>query len=406
MEFKGIKPYEFQEEIINDVINGDAFYYTLVTGRQIGKTLLLINLLLYFGINNPKTIILWVSPVYSQAVKVLSQILDAMDGASIIKEANKSEKIISFINGSRIYFRSAERPETIRGLAVNYCFIDEAQDISDEAFNKSILPTLTAAGKKLMVAGTPKRKNWFYNYFKRGQETYHKKYLSYTAPSSISPYVSAEFIEEQRQVLPYDIFRQEFLAEWVAGQGVVFKNIDECCVLNEWPKTNEKNFGGLDIGTHTDYTVLTILDRVGRVIYIDRYKDIEYSQIIRKTKEIGLKYNANILVETNGVGDPVFEMLKKEYHKITPFTTTNKSKQNLITQLISDMEDMSVQLPSKELFPALYNELHEFEYEYSPSGLLTYSAPAGLHDDTVMSLALANWHRISAPSSKIIVKKI
>ena len=60
MEFKGIKPYQFQKEIIDDVLNTDAFYYTMVTGRQIGKTLLLINLLLYFSINRAKSNILWV----------------------------------------------------------------------------------------------------------------------------------------------------------------------------------------------------------------------------------------------------------------------------------------------------------------------------------------------------------
>ena len=58
MQYKGFKPYEFQRKIIDDILKKDDMFYTLVCGRQIGKTLLLINMLLYYGINKPKTTLL------------------------------------------------------------------------------------------------------------------------------------------------------------------------------------------------------------------------------------------------------------------------------------------------------------------------------------------------------------
>ena len=90
MLYKGFKPYEFQKKIIDDILSKDDMFYTMVCGRQIGKTLLLINMLLYYGINKPKSVLLWVSPYYSMAVKVLSQIIDAIEFTPITKEANKS----------------------------------------------------------------------------------------------------------------------------------------------------------------------------------------------------------------------------------------------------------------------------------------------------------------------------
>ena len=39
---------------------------------------------------------------------------------------------------------------------------------------------------------------------------------------------------------------------------------------------------------------------------------------------------------------------------------------------------------------ALTDELRRFEYALSPSGAITYAAPAGYHDDCVIALALAN----------------
>jgi hypothetical protein len=397
MKFKGFKPYDFQKQIIDDILSKDDMFYTMVCGRQIGKTLLLINMLLYYSINNPRTTLLWVSPYYSMAVKVLSQILDAIEFTPITKEANKSEKIITLINGSRIYFRSAEKPETIRGLSIDYAFLDESQDISDDAFNKAILPTLTAKGKKCLVAGTPKSKNWFYTYFQRGSE---KNYNSYTAPSSISPYVSEEFLKEQKESLPPAIFNQEFEAQWQEGDGEVFTNIDGVCILDSWLSTRDRTYGGLDIGTKQDYTVLTILDRDGRTVHMWRERGLEYSQIVDKVVYLCKQYKTSLMIEANGIGDPVYEMIRKKYRDVKPFITTNTSKENIIRRLISDIADSNIELPSPNLFQPLYQELQMFQYKYLPSGKVSYEAMSGFHDDTVLSLAICNWLRIENPQSR------
>ena len=396
MQYKGFKPYDFQKQIIDDILSKDDMFYTMVCGRQIGKTLLLINMLLYYGINKPRTTLLWVSPYYSMAVKVLSQILDAIEFTPITKEANKSEKIISLVNGSRIYFRSAEKPETIRGLSIDYAFLDEAQDISDDAFNKAILPTLTAKGKKCLIAGTPKNKNWFYQYFQRNEENYN----SYTAPSSISPFVSEEFLEEQKLSLPPAIFEQEFEAKWQEGDGEVFTNIDGVCVLDNWLSTKDRTYGGLDIGTKQDYTVLTILDRNGRTVHIWRERGLEYTAIVDKVVYLCKQYKTELFVEANSMGDVIYEMIRKKYKNVQPFITTNTSKENIIRRLITDIADGVLELPSPNLFQHLYKELQMFQYKYLPSGKISYEAMSGAHDDTVMSLAICNWNRVQNPQSR------
>jgi hypothetical protein len=43
--------------------------------------------------------------------------------------------------------------------------------------------------------------------------------------------------------------------------------------------------------------------------------------------------------------------------------------------------------------PIQKNELLMFEFSRTPSGLISYAAPEGLHDDCVFALALANWAR-------------
>ena len=56
------------------------------------------------------------------------------------------------------------------------------------------------------------------------------------------------------------------------------------------------------------------------------------------------------------------------------------------------MEGLAVAIQKQEIsFPegVIANELESFEYEYTRTGV-RYSAPSGMHDDCVCSLALAN----------------
>ena len=397
MQVRGFKPHNKQKEIIDSVLNGTEFYHSVVVGRQFGKTLMSINLLMYYGLNNNNSKILWISPVYAQCGKVFQQIYQALQPAGLIKSANKADFLIQLVNGTSIYFKSSERPETIRGLSINYAFIDEAQDCKDLAWKQSILPTLTAAGKKCIITGTPKRKNWFYDIFMLGKSKDHPNHKSYHGSSVDSPYVSTDFIEEQKRTLPPKIFKQEFLAEWQDNEGAVFQGLDKVCINEMWPDQNSsKVYAGLDIGNKGDYSVLTIIDELGRVLYMWRDNRIEYSQIADKVAEVCKHYKVkDLLIETNGVGDPIYEMIKKKFSRCTPLFQTNQTKENIIRRLMGDIQDTTLELPSINLFPALAEELEIFEYEVLPSGKIRYTHPQGFHDDCVLSLAIANWNRVN-----------
>ncbi len=72
------------------------------------------------------------------------------------------------------------------------------------------------------------------------------------------------------------------------------------------------------------------------------------------------------------------------------FNTTNASKGAAIEGLALAFERGEIKIPSD---PALMGELQAYEMERLPSGLLRYGAPEGMHDDMVMSLALA-WQSV------------
>jgi len=73
---------------------------------------------------------------------------------------------------------------------------------------------------------------------------------------------------------------------------------------------------------------------------------------------------------------------------VQPFTTTNATKAQIIQALELAFERETIQILDDEL---LINELMAYQIEKLPSGLIRYNAPDGMHDDTVIALALAWW---------------
>jgi len=84
------------------------------------------------------------------------------------------------------------------------------------------------------------------------------------------------------------------------------------------------------------------------------------------------------------------ERLQTEGLPVTPFTTTAASKHQIITalELAFDKQEITVLNDA-----VLVGELNAYERK-DRAGLPSYSAPAGMHDDTVMALAFA-WHGVA-----------
>ena len=395
MEVQLFAPHPGQLSIIEGFADSEHKFGIVSTGRQFGKSLLASNLLVYWLLENSNAKGGWVSPIYNQSKKVFKEVVKACK--DIITNSNGSDLIINFVNGSSIQFLSAERYDSIRGFSFNYLVIDEAAFIKEEALNEAILPTLTAIGKKCLIISTPKGKSgWFYQWYLRGNYP-NDTYISFQGISADNPFTDTNFIEEQRKSLPLEIYKQEYLAEFTDSGNDVFVGLDLVCNLSTFDyDTRSKGtvLFGIDTGLHSDFSVLTILSESGRVLAIERLNGSTFEQIggefVRRLKGFG---SAVGYVETNGIGEAVFQVVNRSIRGTRPFVTTNESKTRMIRKLILDIQNGDLELPSKEFYPILYNELSAFTYKVNPNGTIQFGHPPGGHDDTVISLALANLAR-------------
>jgi hypothetical protein len=385
-------PYEKQMEIIEQYADTPTLFGVVVAPRGSGKTLLAMNLLLYWALGKPKQKCGWVAPVYSQCKSVFEQIVNASQ--DIISASNKADLTITFINGSTLKFLSSDSPNSIRGFRFTHLILDEVAYQTESAITEAILPTLNPTGKKCLMISTPRSKNHFYKWYNKG--LLNTDTISFKIPLSECPYINSSLIEEARLSLPEAVFKQEYEAEFSDAGTEVFTGVDNVAILPQWNMYNktDRSFIGIDTGISDDFSVLCIMNEVGTVQQMVRMNG-ENIQTIANTF-ISVMNNYNIsggFIETNGIGRAMADLIIPKFRNIKEFTTTQDSKTQLVRTLIEDIQQQRVEIPSKELMPELYNELNLFTYKMSQNGKLSFGHPKGGKDDTVDTLMLANSSR-------------
>jgi hypothetical protein len=251
------------------------------------------------------------------------------------------------------------------------------------------MPTLADFDGSAILISTPKGKNWFWQEWVRGQDK-NRDVASWQAPTNQnpSPQIRKAF-EKARDRVTEQSFRQEWMAEFLEG-GEVFRRIREAATATPQDKAQpgHEYIIGVDLGKLNDFTVFTVIDTASNeVVYVDRFNQIDYLVQATRLQALNDRFRPyTIIVEQNNVGVPFIEMLYRLGLPVQPFTTTNATKTQAIDALAMAFERGEIRIPNDAVLIA---ELQAYEMERLPSGLMRYSAPAGMHDDCVMSLALA-----------------
>lgn len=337
----------------------------------------------FWCLNVSSATIGWVSPIYKQSKKVYNELENAFAKTNLFS-TNKADLLLkSKYTGSTIQFFSAENYNNLRGFTFDFLIVDEFAFVQESAWTEVLRATVLVKGQKVLLISTPKGKNHFHKLYLQGF-IQGSNYKSFHMTSYDNPLINPQEIEEAKNTLPNHVFKQEYLAEFLDDGSLVFP---KPIILNDAQKT-ERTYCGIDLGRADDYSVITVQNHKGQVIEVQRWKHMEWSAIITNITNIVKKYNADGYVEVNGIGDPLFEQLKKICPKLKPFVTSSKSKNEIIEQLIIDMQDGTVSIPQLDW---LILELEVFTFEYSPkTKSVKYAAPYGFHDDGVMSLAICN----------------
>ncbi len=183
-------------------------------------------------------------------------------------------------------------------------------------------------------------------------------------------------------------------------------------------------FISADLGQTTDYTAISITERISGGVnaygflntfhlrHIERpARGTEYPEIIDRmieiyrSPELEKKYKA-VVIDLTGLGRPVYDMMRKVgfHESLYAISITggnvvthdrrifNVPKRDLITNLQILFQNGTLQIAKglKEA-DALVEELTNFQTKISDTGMDTYGARSGAHDDIVLSVAMDAW---------------
>lgn len=402
--FSGIKPFSYQQAVINEVKDAKGSGKTVVvkSRRQVGKSVLIANLLLYYAINYKGTKNYVLSPTLKQGKNIYKSIINAISGCGIIKSKNATDLFITLINGSSISIKSAEQKESLRGeTCTGILCIDECAYISSEVYN-IVKPWCDFHKAVTLMVSTPFVKSgFFWEYYNHGL---NREYNCVSIDWSDEKYQDdMDFIlppsklEEYKKLLPKNVFLTDYLGIFIDDDGTVFTDFKKCINKNEI-KDSDKLYIGVDwaAGVESDDTVIVAFNQYGKQVYLDYFNKLTPTQQIDRIEKFIVQYKNQIVVvqtELNSLGTPLTDFLKNRpqlktiINKFVGFNTTNQSKNAIVQNLQIAFEQKEIEILEDE---KQSRELATYTAEYNAKTRnVSYNAPNGLHDDICIAMMLA-----------------
>jgi hypothetical protein len=335
----------------------------------------------------------WFAPTY----KMLAADWRGMKAmlAEITTHKLEQEHRLVLITGGNVDMWSLDQPDSARGRRYARVVLNEAAQVAhlQEAWEQVIRPTLADFSGDAWFGSTPRGHNYFWQLWNRGQDqAANPDWRSWKYPTASNPFILPSEIAQARGELPERVFSQEYLAEFIEGEGLVFRNIRACMTAPQTTPAKHKGHNiviGADWGKQEDFTALALVCSTCKAeVAHDRFNKIDYSYQRKRVgawaKGWGVSYG---LVESNSIGTPILEQLQLEGMPFYGFETTAVSKPPLIESLGLAFERKECQWLDD---PVWTSELEAYERKVSAvTGRSSYGAPEGLHDDTVIARALA-----------------
>lgn len=387
--------HEAQREIVGDGLDKPPRFRVVICGRRFGKSKLAVAEIARLALTTGKPYG-YFAPTYRYLAPMWRAFKQTL--APAIRFKNENERTLELYGGGVIECWSLDNPDAARGRAYAGIVIDEAALVreGDYVWQATLRPTLVDYQGWALFISTPRGRNYLYQLYQLGVDPEQREWLSFRYPTAANPYVPQREIEAARELLPDRLFRQEFLAEWLDDEASVFRGVAAAAkgrtLTRDDLPASAQFVMGIDWARKEDYTVISVVDSISKQqVYMDRFNNVSWTQQVKRVSEIAKAYQVvRIVHDATGVGDALGTLLAQAELPCTAegLQITAQNKGELIESLAVAIERGELKLLDN---PYQTSELQAFEMDRLPSGRYRYGAPSGMHDDTVMALALA-WY--------------
>lgn len=357
-------------------------------GRRAGKTFMVSRISIRQAERGRK--VLYIAPVSSQTDaywELLCTWLQDAIAVGLVKK-NETKRTLTFVmTGGRIQALTGKLPDHLRGGSGDYIILDEYAYQNEIIWTRVCAPMTADTNANVIFISTPDFRNHFYLLYLKAMQD--PSWAVFTFSTLENPHLSQEALEALTKDMTEEDYRQEILAEFLPGEGTVFRvkpeDFYKAPTLEEihYYHKDHRLVAGLDWGQKDDFTVLSVgCSTCCREVMLRRMKEIDYPTQRDWLKihlaDIGMP--VALLAEENSIGLPNIQQLRRDGIEVAGFTMSNSSKAGLVQGLRLAFHQGSWKwIEDKDG----WLELEAYQQSRTPSGLFTYGAAAGMHDDIV-----------------------
>ena len=251
----------------------------VVCHRRFGKTVWAINHILRDAILsqevNPRYA--YMAPTYRQAKNVAWDYLKQFAGEIPGVRFHETELRCDLPTGARISLLGAENPDSLRGIYLDGCCMDEVSQMPENVFPEVIRPALSDRKGWAVFVGTPMGHNAFFDLYEQAKS--NDEWLTAVYRASETGLLDDEELDAARAMMSADQYAQEFECSWNANvPGSIYgKELEasveagRICNVPYDPSVPVDTWFDLGIG---DSTAVWFTQSVGRAIHvIDFYEN-------------------------------------------------------------------------------------------------------------------------------------
>ena len=198
--------------IQQQVAHDDHRFKVVIGGRRMGKTFLAIREMCYQA-RQPNKLIWYVTSSYRAAKMIaFKELKQRLLDLNWVRKINESELSVTLKNNTQIALKGADNFQSLRGIKLSYCVIDEASQVQSDAYFEVIRPALADSQGSVLFISTPLGKNnWTFDLFNKEKED-PVNWKSWQFTTLQGGFVSEEEVEQARQDMSEKQFNQEFNA--------------------------------------------------------------------------------------------------------------------------------------------------------------------------------------------------
>jgi hypothetical protein len=392
----GFVPYPYQRAFL-DCTAPRRF---VLKARQIGFSQIFALEALHTAITQEESMILLVSRNQDLAINLLRYCYQAYGNLRQPPKLTKeNESELGLANGSRIKSLPANR-STGRGFAARDVYLDEfAYAAYAEDIYQSVSPAISQGGR-ITIGSTPNGVgNLFHTLYAGSDDFVRFRIPWHQCPAYYTPAEQAAGVpsdrcawyERERPKYTHQQWAAEYDCDFVGSGLALFDVADldratQHAVGEQAPMPGHQYATYVDVGRRHDATVINTIDETTipyQRVAFQRLERVPYPYIQSQIEARYQRYGGRLVIESNGVGDPLIENLNV---RAEPFVTTAKTKLQALQALqqILERADFKAQWESREraaLVAAAWDDDHTA--------------------DEIMSLAIGAFHLVHRPGQGV-----